>query len=157
LTIADGLGVSVRFRPGRYAVRLVPDCAVTSGVDAALLTVIPASMALPGPSEDAESEVLAAPNLKPDASHTPPGQSRKATPPPGHRTSTPPPTSPAGQNQAPDTPSTTASDEAVVPILTPDPAPSDRAVPTSADPSSAAGATSDSGAGTGGEGRPERG
>jgi hypothetical protein len=39
LTVADGVGISVRFRPGQYAIRLVPDCTMTNDVGASVVTV----------------------------------------------------------------------------------------------------------------------
>ncbi len=48
LTVADGIGVSVRFRPGQYAIRMVPNCALTGDVGLALLTVTAASSDGPG-------------------------------------------------------------------------------------------------------------
>jgi hypothetical protein len=47
--IGNGVGLSVRFRPGRYTVRMVPSCTVTSTVRAAVVTVVDATAAQPIP------------------------------------------------------------------------------------------------------------
>jgi hypothetical protein len=39
LTVADGVGVSVRLRAGEYTIRMVPECTVTNAVEAATITV----------------------------------------------------------------------------------------------------------------------
>ena len=50
LTVADGVGVSVRFRPGQYVVRLVPDCALTNDIGASVVTVMDESGVAPAPT-----------------------------------------------------------------------------------------------------------
>jgi hypothetical protein len=47
--VGNGVGLSVRFRPGRYTVRMVPSCTVTSTIGAAVVTVVDATAAQPIP------------------------------------------------------------------------------------------------------------
>jgi hypothetical protein len=47
--VGNGVGLSVRFRPGQYIVRMVPSCTVTSAVGAAVVTVVDATAAQPIP------------------------------------------------------------------------------------------------------------
>lgn len=58
LTVADGTGLSVRFRPGQYAVRMVPSCTLTSTIAAAVVTVLGAGTVDPKPTPRASENTM---------------------------------------------------------------------------------------------------
>jgi hypothetical protein len=149
LSVADGAGVSVRFRPGQYVLRMVPDCTLTSGVDAAVLTVV-TEAAQPLASAPAKSDPGPA-SSDPDApapDATDPGPAAAGPPswPPGRENGHSPrphpgpdPGPPGGSEHQPGTAehqpspssttpqSPTGSPAAVLPEPTPTPDPADQA------------------------------